>query len=49
MISSLPDSPAAKAGLESATIVEKIAGFSTGQMAIGQARLLLTAARLVRW
>ncbi len=44
VIGSLPDSPAAKAGLRIGDIVEKIAGFSTAQMAIGQAELLLRGA-----
>ena len=44
VIGSLPDSPAAKAGLRIGDIVEKIAGFSTAQMAIGQAQLLLRGA-----
>lgn len=42
VISSLPDSPAAKAGLQLGDILEKIAGFTTGQMAIEQAQLLLS-------
>ena len=37
----LPDSPARKAGLRIGDILEKIAGFTTGQMAIDQAQLLL--------
>jgi carboxyl-terminal processing protease len=37
----LPDSPAAKIGLREGDILEKIAGFTTGQMAIDQAQLLL--------
>jgi carboxyl-terminal processing protease len=42
VISSLPDSPAAKAGLHIGDVIEKIAGFTTGQMAIDQAQVLLT-------
>jgi carboxyl-terminal processing protease len=42
VISTLPDSPAEKAGLHMGDIVEKIAGFTTGQMAIDQAQVLLT-------
>ncbi len=42
VISTLPDSPAAKAGLQLGDILEKIAGFTTGQMAIEQAQLLLS-------
>jgi carboxyl-terminal processing protease len=42
VISTLPDSPAEKAGLHIGDILEKIAGFTTGQMAIEQAQLLLT-------
>jgi carboxyl-terminal processing protease len=42
VISSLPDSPAQKAGLELGDVLEKIAGFTTGQMAIEQAQLLLS-------
>ena len=42
VISTLPDSPAEKAGLHLGDIVEKIAGFTTGQMAIDQAQVLLT-------
>jgi carboxyl-terminal processing protease len=38
----LPDSPAQKAGLVPGDILEKIAGFTTDQMALDQARLLLT-------
>jgi carboxyl-terminal processing protease len=44
VIGSLPDSPAAKTGLRIGDIVEKIAGFSTAQMAISQAQLLLRGA-----
>jgi carboxyl-terminal processing protease len=42
VISALPDSPAAKAGLQLGDVIEKIAGFTTGQMAIEQAQLLLS-------
>ena len=38
----LPDSPAQKAGLVPGDILEKIAGFTTDQMALDQARVLLT-------
>src|SRR5579863_3536851 len=41
VIAVLPDSPAAKIGLRIGDILEKIAGFTTGQMAIDQAQLLL--------
>jgi len=42
VISSLPDSPAQRAGLKMGDVIEKIAGFTTGQMAIDQAQVLLT-------
>jgi carboxyl-terminal processing protease len=42
VISALPDSPGAKAGLQLGDVLEKIAGFTTGQMAIEQAQLLLS-------
>ncbi len=42
VISDLPDSPGAKAGLRMGDVIEKIAGFTTGQMAIDQAQVLLT-------
>lgn len=42
VISALPDSPGAKAGLRMGDVIEKIAGFTTGQMTIDQAQVLLT-------
>jgi carboxyl-terminal processing protease len=42
VISVLPDSSAEKAGLRFGDILEKIAGFSTSQMAIEQAQVLLS-------
>jgi carboxyl-terminal processing protease len=42
VLSVLPDSPADKAGLHFGDILEKIAGFSTNQMAIEQAQVLLS-------
>jgi carboxyl-terminal processing protease len=42
VISALPDSPGAKAGLQTGDVIEKISGFTTGQMAIDQAQVLLT-------
>ncbi|MGH9775162.1 MAG: S41 family peptidase [Candidatus Acidiferrales bacterium] len=42
IISVLPDSPAAKAGLHSGDLLETIAGFTTTQMSISQAQTLLT-------
>ncbi len=42
VISALPDSPAQKTGLQLGDVLEKIAGFTTGQMAIEQAQLLLS-------
>lgn len=42
VIATLPDSPAEKAGLHIGDVLEKIAGFTTGQMAIEQAQLLLS-------
>jgi carboxyl-terminal processing protease len=41
VLGSLPDSPAAKAGLRIGDIIETISGFTTGQMAIDQAQALL--------
>lgn len=38
----LPDSPAEKAGLHSGDFLESIAGFTTREMSVGQARNLLT-------
>jgi len=42
IISVLPDSPAQKANLHTGDYLESIAGFTTSQMAIGQAQVLLT-------
>ena len=42
VISALPDSPGQKAGLQLGDVLEKIAGFTTGQMAIEQAQLLVS-------
>jgi carboxyl-terminal processing protease len=42
VISALPDSPGQKAGLQLGDVLEKIAGFTTGQMSIEQAQLLLS-------
>src|SRR6185437_2155552 len=42
VLSVLPGSPAQKAGLRLGDTLEKVAGFSTAQMAIEQAQLLLT-------
>jgi len=42
VVSTLPDSPALKAGLHSGDYLESIAGFTTSQMAIGQAQVLMT-------
>jgi carboxyl-terminal processing protease len=42
VIAVLPDSPAQKIGLHIGDVLEKIAGFTTSQMAIDQAHLLLT-------
>ncbi|HVB59395.1 MAG TPA: S41 family peptidase [Candidatus Acidoferrales bacterium] len=42
VISSLPGSPGDKANLHLGDVLEKIAGFTTGQMSIDQAQVLLT-------
>jgi len=42
VISVLPDSPGLQAGLKSGDYIESIAGFTTSQMSIGQARVLMT-------
>lgn len=42
VVSVLPDSPGQKAGLRFGDILEKISGFTTSQMVIDQAQLLLT-------
>lgn len=42
VISVLPDSPGLQAGLHSGDYIESVAGFTTSQMSIGQARVLLT-------
>ena len=42
VVSVLPDSPAQKVGMHAGDILESIAGFTTNQMAIGQAQILLT-------
>ena len=42
VIATLPDSPAQKANLQIGDIIEKIGDFTTGQMGIEQANLLLT-------
>ena len=42
VIATLPDSPAAKANLQIGDIIEKIGDFTTGQMGIEQADLLLS-------
>jgi len=44
VISILPDSPGQQSGLKSGDYIESIAGFTTSQMSIGQARVLLTGA-----
>lgn len=42
VISSLPNSPAAKANLRLGDVIEKIAGFTTSQMGVDQAQVLLS-------
>jgi len=42
VVSVLPDSPAQKAGLRIGDLMESIAGFTTSQMALDQAQVLLT-------
>ena len=42
VVSVLPESPAQKAGLRSGDILEAISGFTTHDMAIGQAQILLS-------
>jgi carboxyl-terminal processing protease len=42
IVSVLPESPAQKAGLHSGDILESISGFTTHDMAIGQAQILLS-------
>jgi len=42
VLSVLPDSPAQKAGLRSGDILESLAGFTTREMSIGQAQMLLS-------
>ncbi len=41
VVSVLPDSPGQKAGLRSGDILEAIAGFTTREMSVGQAQILL--------
>jgi carboxyl-terminal processing protease len=41
VVSVLPDSPAQKVGLHSGDILEAIAGFTTREMSVGQAQILL--------
>lgn len=41
VVATLPDSPAQKAGLRSGDILEAIAGFTTREMSVGQAQILL--------
>jgi len=43
VIAVLPESPAQKAGLHISDVLEKISGFTTNQMGIDQAQLLLSA------
>lgn len=42
VISALPNSPGAKAGLQFGDIIERLAGFTTAQMTIDQAQMLLS-------
>lgn len=42
VISALPNSPGAKAGLQFGDIIERIAGFTTAQMTVDQAQMLLS-------
>lgn len=42
VISTLPESPAQRAGLRIGDIIEKISGFTTSQMSVDQAQLLLS-------
>lgn len=42
VISALPESSAAKAGLQFGDIIERIAGFTTAQMTVDQAQMLLS-------
>lgn len=42
VVAVFPDSPAQKAGLHTGDVLESIAGFTTSEMSIGQARVLLT-------
>ena len=42
VISALPDSPAAKANLRLGDVIEKVAGFTTSQMGVDQAQVLLS-------
>jgi carboxyl-terminal processing protease len=41
VLSVLPESPAAKAGIQSGDFLERIAGFTTREMSVGQAQVLL--------
>jgi carboxyl-terminal processing protease len=41
VVSVLPDSPAAKAGLRYGDLLEAVAGFTTREMSVGQAQILL--------
>ncbi|HEX2713753.1 MAG TPA: PDZ domain-containing protein, partial [Candidatus Acidoferrales bacterium] len=44
VVTTLPESPAQKAGLRSGDILEAIAGFTTREMSVGQAQILLAGA-----